>query len=269
MKKTVLSIVCFLAISQFSMAQSKAEQMINNFFDEYGKNPTAVFQKYTTDEFIFINSEGDFWDKNKSIKKVAGAKLDEYKISNKKIRTVGEISVVTGINESKWSIGDFHISYKDAFTYTYQAKGNDIKWLSGQHSLLTPKDRNKAIYLEMVKLKKEGKLTDFGKYYAESFESKGFGKGPEAALAHANSYLKAFPDLQIEVIEIIAEGDLVMARIEATGTQKGEIMGMPASGKSIKSPHWTINRFDADGKIVESWNLNDDLSNMKQLGFIK
>jgi predicted ester cyclase len=130
-------------------------------------------------------------------------------------------------------------------------------------------ERNKALFREMQQLSNERKLVDFSKYYAESHEIKGIGKGPKAVEAYALGFRKAFPDLNVRIIELIAEGDLVMARCEATGTQKGEMNGIPATGKTGKIAHWTINRFNEEGKITESWNLNDDLSMMKQLGIIK
>ena len=131
------------------------------------------------------------------------------------------------------------------------------------------KDRNKALYRELNQLANDGKITESAKYYAESHENKGIGKGPKAYETYALGFRKIFPDLNVRIIELIAEGDLVMARCEATGTQKGEMEGIPATGKNIKIAHWTINRFDEEGKITESWNLNDNMSIMKQLGIIK
>jgi predicted ester cyclase len=130
-------------------------------------------------------------------------------------------------------------------------------------------DRNKALYRELTQLANDGKITEGSKYYAESHEIKGIGKGPKAVEIYALGFRKSFPDLNIRIIELIAEGDLVMARCEATGTQKGEMDGIPATGKTGKIAHWTINRFNEEGKITESWNLNDDLSMMQQLGIIK
>ena len=130
-------------------------------------------------------------------------------------------------------------------------------------------ERNKAIYRELNKAANEQNLAAYGKFYAESFEMKGIGKGPEAAIANAKRHLATFPDLQINILEIIAEGDLVMARCEATGTHKGEMNGIAPTGKVGKIAHWTVNRFDSQGKITESWNLNDNLSMMRQLGALK
>lgn len=267
--KKLIQILCFLSITQFSFAQSNTEQLVNKLVEEYRQNPASVIQKYTPDDFVFITAEGAFWDKNRAIQSVSASKLEEITISNQKIKTYGDIVIVTGINTSRWSRGTMTINYKDAFTYIHQIKGNEIKWLSAQHSLVTPKDRNKALFREMQQLANERKLIDFSKYYADSYEVKGLGKGSKAAEAVRDNYLKTFPDLTIKIIEVIAEGDLVFARCEATGTQKGEMNGIPPTGKTGTVAHWTINRYNSEGKIVEAWNLNDNLSMMQQLGVLK
>jgi steroid delta-isomerase-like uncharacterized protein len=77
----------------------------------------------------------------------------------------------------------------------------------------------------------------------------------------------AFPDLQITVDDIIAKGDKVWAYTTMRGTNKGEFMGMPATGKKIEVKGVDIVRF-VNGKAVEHWGLNDDYTMMVQLGVI-
>lgn len=76
-----------------------------------------------------------------------------------------------------------------------------------------------------------------------------------------------FPDLQITIEDIIAKGDKVWAYTTMRGTNTGEFMGMPATGKKIAVKGLDIVRF-ANGKAVEHWGLNDDLAMMQQLGMI-
>jgi steroid delta-isomerase-like uncharacterized protein len=79
------------------------------------------------------------------------------------------------------------------------------------------------------------------------------------------AFRAAFPDLKVTLAEVIAEGDLVVFRNTMTGTQKGEYMGMPASGKPISVEAIDIVRFK-DGKMVEHWGQMDAMGMMQQLG---
>ncbi|MDZ7290352.1 MAG: ester cyclase [candidate division KSB1 bacterium] len=77
----------------------------------------------------------------------------------------------------------------------------------------------------------------------------------------------AFPDMQVTVLDIIAKGDKVWAYTVMRSTHKGEFMGMKATGKTIDVKSIDIVRF-VNGKAVEHWGLNDDLTMMQQLGVI-
>jgi steroid delta-isomerase-like uncharacterized protein len=79
--------------------------------------------------------------------------------------------------------------------------------------------------------------------------------------------LRAFPDLQLDVKDLIGEDDKVVARIVVTGTHLGQYMGVEPTGKSIAYDEIFIFRF-ADGRVVETWGVVDVFSQMKQLGVI-
>ncbi|WP_328711067.1 ester cyclase [Nocardia salmonicida] len=91
--------------------------------------------------------------------------------------------------------------------------------------------------------------------------------GPDGLKKLVQMYLVAFSDQRFLVNEQIAEGDFVTTRWTGTGTNDGEMMGMPATGKSAVVQGITINRF-RDGKIVESWATWDTLGMMQQLGVV-
>ncbi len=76
-----------------------------------------------------------------------------------------------------------------------------------------------------------------------------------------------FPDLQLTIEDMIAEGDKVVARMTVTGTQTGEFMGLPPSGKPVSVTAIGISRI-ADGKSVEYWEDFDALGLMQQIGAI-
>jgi predicted ester cyclase len=60
----------------------------------------------------------------------------------------------------------------------------------------------------------------------------------------------AFPDLQIQIDDLIAEGDQVVGRITARGTHQGEFMGIAPTGKPVSFNAIDVVRI-AGGKIVE------------------
>jgi predicted ester cyclase len=66
---------------------------------------------------------------------------------------------------------------------------------------------------------------------------------------------------------MIAVGDRVATRFVAPGTQRGELMGIPPSGKPVTMTGMDLVRF-ANGKAVEHWGNGDDLGMMQQLGVI-
>jgi len=79
--------------------------------------------------------------------------------------------------------------------------------------------------------------------------------------------LAAIPDAHYTVEAQIAEGDKVVTRWTFRGTQTGEFMGIPPTGKQVTGTGILIARI-ADGKIVEDWESRDDLGMMQQLGVI-
>jgi len=80
-----------------------------------------------------------------------------------------------------------------------------------------------------------------------------------------NIYLSAFHDTQTTVEDLIAEGDKVMTRVTTRGTHKGELEGIPPTGKTFTSSFFTVFRL-VDGKIAEEWEILDELGMMMQLG---
>jgi len=70
----------------------------------------------------------------------------------------------------------------------------------------------------------------------------------------------AFPDLHVVVDDVIAAGDRVAARWTATGTHRGELAGIPATGRSVRWAGIDVYRLD-QGKVVEWWR-NDDLTGL-------
>jgi predicted ester cyclase len=89
--------------------------------------------------------------------------------------------------------------------------------------------------------------------------------GAEGVKMLAAMFRNAMPDYHIEIIDLLADGDRVMVRFTQSGTQQGDLMGIPASGKKATWGEIGILRF-AGGKVVESWYNVDLLGLMQQLG---
>ena len=91
--------------------------------------------------------------------------------------------------------------------------------------------------------------------------------GPEGTKQLVTVYRNAFPDLRFTIDEQIAEGDKVVTRWTAHGTHQGELVGIPATGKSSTVSGIVVDRF-VNGKIAESWGIFDQFGMMQQLGVI-
>lgn len=89
--------------------------------------------------------------------------------------------------------------------------------------------------------------------------------GPEGVREYVRMVRSAFPDLEVIIEDLIAEGDLVCRRTRFTGTHQGEFMGIEPTGNAVDVAGAVIYRI-RDGQVVESWGLNDMMGLMEQLG---
>ena len=79
--------------------------------------------------------------------------------------------------------------------------------------------------------------------------------------------VKAFPDIDHHILDVVAEGDKVALRLNITGTHKGQFQDIPATGKKISVG--CVNFLSIiDGKIIEEWSNSDMMGLMQQIGAI-
>jgi steroid delta-isomerase-like uncharacterized protein len=78
-------------------------------------------------------------------------------------------------------------------------------------------------------------------------------------------FYTAFPDIHFRVDDMLAEGDLVAARVTITGTHEGEFMGVPATGRSVEIAAMDFVSF-RDGKATAHRGVSDTVSLLQQLG---
>lgn len=89
----------------------------------------------------------------------------------------------------------------------------------------------------------------------------------EVARGAIGMYLAGFPDLRVEVEELVAEGDRVVAVLRYHGTHNGDLFGMPPTGRRISVRQIAVYRIK-DGKVIEEWEVSDQMGLMQQLGAI-
>src|SRR5215217_8110603 len=77
----------------------------------------------------------------------------------------------------------------------------------------------------------------------------------------------AFPDWREEIVDVVAEGDKVVGRFKCSGTHRGEMMGIPPTGRRQEVDEVYFLRVET-GKFVEFWGLEDNLTRMRQLGLL-
>ena len=87
----------------------------------------------------------------------------------------------------------------------------------------------------------------------------------EAARQEAADYRRGFPDVANTIEDIIAEGDKIVARWRSRATHQGEYMGIPPTGEEVEVTGITLYRIQG-GKIAESWNVEDKLGLLRQIG---
>ena len=91
-------------------------------------------------------------------------------------------------------------------------------------------------------------------------------RGVEAHKQRVLGYRAAMSDLHVTVDDVFAEGNMVAMRWSVEATNDGELQGMPPTGKHVAFTGLSIDRFDADGRIAETWDQWDNAGFMQQLG---
>jgi len=80
-----------------------------------------------------------------------------------------------------------------------------------------------------------------------------------------SSFKGAFPDLDVDVVHLVREGDMVSAWVTYTGTHQGEFAGVSGSGRDIKIAGWDLFRVE-NGKVAELTQYCDLFTLMNQIG---
>ena len=134
-------------------------------------------------------------------------------------------------------------------------------------------EQNKALFRRFIEeVFNKGNVSTIDEFLAPNFVERevlppGTPSGREGVKQLTMMFRTAFPDFNVSIDDMIAEGDKIVARTTWSGTQKGEFMGIPSSGKRVSFDVIDIIRI-SEGKGVEHWGVMDSSALMQQLGVI-
>jgi steroid delta-isomerase-like uncharacterized protein len=92
----------------------------------------------------------------------------------------------------------------------------------------------------------------------------GFPPGVPGVMRFFEMFRAAFPDVQVTIDELVADGDRAAIATTMTGTHTGEVMGMAPTGRRVSVTGIDVVRVE-DGRIVEHRGLTDTVGLMRQL----
>jgi predicted ester cyclase len=87
-----------------------------------------------------------------------------------------------------------------------------------------------------------------------------------AAVRWIEPFRAAFPDVHMEIVELVAEDDVVVGRFKCSATHLGEWRGHAPTGRRFKDVDEVYFFKLEDGRIASAWGLEDTLSRTRQLG---
>lgn len=120
-------------------------------------------------------------------------------------------------------------------------------------------EQNKAVVRRLVaEVLNGGRLDVIDELYAPALA--------DEAKAWIAPFRASFPDTHMEIIDLIAESDTVVGRFTCSGTHMETWLGYAPTGRRFEAiDEVGIYRFH-DGRIVETWGLEDNLGRLEQLG---
>ena len=88
----------------------------------------------------------------------------------------------------------------------------------------------------------------------------------EAAMRWVEPFRLAFPDVEMRTIELVAEGDRVVGRFRCSGTHLGPWRGRQPTGRRMHDIDEVYFFTVRDGRIAETWGIEDTAKRIRQLG---
>jgi predicted ester cyclase len=142
-------------------------------------------------------------------------------------------------------------------------------------------EENKALIRQLFEAQGQPDIDATLSFWADDVRNHGVRVGLQRMRAVFESSLTAFPDRRWDIVDLIAEGDRVVARLKVSGTHQGtpalpiegglRLQRIPPTGHAYSIQHIHIFHIFhifhiVDGKIAEHWATRDDLGLLEQLG---
>jgi predicted ester cyclase len=120
-------------------------------------------------------------------------------------------------------------------------------------------EENKAMLRHLVEAHNAGNMDVMDELFTPEWA--------EQAKQGYTAFRSAFPDFREEIVDLVAEEDKIVGRFKCSGTHRGEMMGIAPTGRRMEVDGVYFLRVQ-DGKFVEFWGLEDNLTRMRQLGLL-
>ena len=133
-------------------------------------------------------------------------------------------------------------------------------------------EQNKAIMRRFIEeIFNEQRVERAGEFVAPNYVDHGALPGQAPGIDGAKQrwamFHAAIPDMHTTIEDLVAEGDKVVVRYTVEGTHRGDMLGIPPTGKRFRFGGINITRMEK-GKLAEHWAEMDTLGLLQQLGVI-
>lgn len=128
---------------------------------------------------------------------------------------------------------------------------------------------NKAVVEKLVQAWNSGQLSEMMQLWDVAMVHHGrAGALPAEEVGREMArFVRAFPDIRIDVEDMVAEDDLVSTRLTVTATHSGPYMDVRPTGRRVSCALMGQLRI-RDGKVVEHWGVADTLHLLEQIGLV-
>ena len=119
-------------------------------------------------------------------------------------------------------------------------------------------EHNKRVVSMLVEAISRGDLAAFDELYTPEAAAK--------ARQWVRPFLESFPDVTMDVVHLVADGDTVVARLRCSGTHLGAWRGHAPTGKRFERVDEVYFFMFLNGQVNDSWGIEDNLKRFHQLG---